>query len=84
MLKLGSTIFLDPCLCVKVRSFLWTGVAYFTPLPALGINLRRVHRADSDADGINLRLSHACGAAGDIDPSGLRLFQTFICASWSF
>lgn len=84
MLKMGSTIFLDPCVCVKVRPFLWTGVAYFTSVPALGINLRRVHRADSDADGIKLCLSNACRAAGDIDPLGLRLFQTLLCANWSF
>lgn len=84
MLKMGSTISLDPCLCAKVRSILWTGVAYFTLVPALRINLRRVQRADSDADGIKLCLSNACGAAGDIDPSGSRLFQTLICASWSF
>lgn len=41
-------------------------MAYFTPVPALRINVRRVHRADSDAGGIKLCLSNACGAAGDI------------------
>lgn len=85
MLKMGSTISLDPCLCAKVRSILWTGVAYFTLVPALRINLRRVQRADSDADGIKLCLSNACGVAGDRS-IGVAPFSNVntVFASWSF